>query len=161
MSHKGHFPSGGGVAFGEGLRVDFPLVEDAVVVQGAVLVVAFAFRVCEIEIVGQVTAPERGADVHVKGQRGRPAVASYFGGNQRIGLEVCANPALGLRNAQPKESGGVKIVVILGGENRLTVPKFGPSGKLRLSQLAGLCGELDLFRSQLPRFRVKNGGITR
>ena len=47
-----------------------------------------------VEIVGQRSAPQRRADMHVEGQRGRTAGPSHLGGDQRVRREVRAQSAM-------------------------------------------------------------------
>ena len=88
----------GRAAFRERLRIDRAVIDDALVVHGAPALVLVAGGGVHVEVVGQRAGPQRRADVHVPGQRGGAAIAADLGGGQSIGLVVCAETAVLLRD---------------------------------------------------------------
>ena len=126
----------GRAAFGERLRIDRAVIDDALVVDRAPPLVLGAGRRVHVEIVGERTGPQRRADVHVPGQRGRAAIAADLGGRQRVGLVVGAETAMLFRDRDSEQAGAMQIPVVLGREFRVAIVGRGAAGKHGLAQLA-------------------------
>ena len=126
----------GRAAFRERLRIDRAVVDDALVVDGAPALVLGAGGGVHVEIVGQRTGPQRRADMHVPGQRGRAAIAADLGGRERIGLVVGAEAAVLLRNGDAEQAGAMQIPVVLGREFGVAIIGRGAAREHALAELA-------------------------
>ena len=111
----------GRAAFRERLRIDRAVIDDALVMHGAPALVLGAGGGIHVEIVGQRAGPQRGADVHVPGQRGGAAIAADLGGRQRVGLVVGAEAAVLFRDSDAEQPGAVQVPVVLGRKFRFAV----------------------------------------
>ena len=143
----------GRAAFGERLRIDRAVVDDALVVHGAAALVLVAGGGVHVEVVGERAGPQRRADVHVPGQRGRAAIAADLGGGQRVGLVVGAEAAVLLRNGDAEQAGAVQVAVILGREGRVAVVGRGAAGEHALAELARARDDRGLLVVQAERLR--------
>ena len=92
--------------------------------------------------------------MHVPGQRGGAAIAADFGGGQRIGLVVGAEPAMLLGNRDAEQAGAVQVLVVLGREFRVAVILRGAAGEYALAELAGPRDDFGL-----PVVEAERGGI--
>ena len=123
-------------AFRERLRIDRAVVDDALVVHGAAALVLGAGGRVHVEIVGERPGPQRRADVHVPGQRGRAAIAADLGGRDRIGLVVGAEAAVLFGNRDAEQAGAMQIPVILGREFGVAIIGRGAAGEHALAEFA-------------------------
>jgi hypothetical protein len=78
-------------------------------------------RHIHVEVVGQSAGPQRGADMHVPGQRGGAAVSCDLGRGECIGAVVRAETAMLARDTHREQSGGMEIAIVLGRKAGLTV----------------------------------------
>ena len=143
----------GRAAFRERLRIDRAVVDDAPVMHGAPLLVLVAGGGVHVEVVGQRAGPQRRADMHVPGQRGGAAIAADFGGGQRIGLVVRAEPAMLPGDGDAEQAGVVQVAVILGREFRFAVIGRGAAREHRLAELARARDDFGLFVVEAERMR--------
>ena len=121
LGAEGDAAGRGRAAFRERLRIDRAVVDDALVVHRAAALVLGAGGGVHVEIVGQRAGPQRRADMHVPGQRGRAAIAADLGGGQGIGLVVGAEAAMLPGNGDAEQAGAMQIPVILGREFRVAI----------------------------------------
>ena len=157
---------GGRAAFRERLRINRAVLDDALVVHGAPLLVLGAGGGVHVEVVGQRAGPQRRADMHVPGQRGGAAVAADLGGGQRIGLVVGAEPAVLFGDGDAEQAGVVQVAVILGREFRFAVIGRGAAREHRLAELARARDDSGLLvveaeRAGIEDRRVQNDPVDR
>jgi len=103
----------------------------------AAALVLGAGRGIDIEIVGQRSGPQRRADVHVPGQRGRAAIAADLGSRECVGLVVGAEAAMFLRDRDAEQAGAMQIPVVLDRKFRVAIIGGGAPCEYRLAQFAG------------------------
>ncbi len=138
----------GRAAFGKRLRVDLALLDDALEVHGAIGFMLLAIGRRHVERFGQGAAPHRGARVHVERECGGAAIPADGCGDDAIGGEISAQPAVLLRYAQPKQPGIAQIVVVLEWKTRFTIVLGGARGELLLAQRFGQCHQAALLVSE-------------
>jgi hypothetical protein len=90
---------GRGASLREGLGVDRTFLHHAREVQPAMTLVLRALLRGHLQVVGEQARPQRGAGVHVEGERGGAAVLAERRRNERIGLEIRAFAAVLRRHA--------------------------------------------------------------
>ena len=132
-------------AFGEGLRIDRAVLDDAAVVRAARRVVRGALRGAHLQIVGERAGPQRGAHMHVPRERGRAAVAAKLGGGETVGAERCAEPAMFLRHADAQQPFGVHVAEILDREGRVAVVLRGAGREHARAEAARLVDQRGFF----------------
>jgi hypothetical protein len=115
--------------FRERLRINRAVLDDAPVMHGAPALVFRAGLGVHIEIVGQRSGPQRRADVHIPGQRGRAAIAADLGGGQSISLVAGAETAVLLRNGDAEQSRAMQIQIILAREFGFTIVRRSAAGE--------------------------------
>ena len=141
---EGRTAGGGRSAFAERLGIDGAVFHHAGKVQLAPLQVFGAFGVGHGNAVCQHAGPQRGADVHVPGQRGRAAKAADLGCHHGIGGVVGAQAAMGLRHAQAQKAGLAQFVVVGKRKAGRLVPVGCACSKTVLAELVGLGQQLAL-----------------
>ena len=126
---------------------------------GAPLLVLVAGGGVHVEVVGQRAGPQRRADMHVPGQRGGAAIAADFGGGQRIGLVVGAEPAVLPGDGDAEQAGAVQVPVVLGREFRVAVIGRGAAREHRLAELARARDDFGLFVVEAERLGIEDRRI--
>src|SRR5262249_25052983 len=98
--------------------------------------------------------PQRGADMHVPGQRGGAAIAADLGRGEGVGLVAGAEATVLLWNGDAEQAGPVHVAIVLGRKHRPTVIGGRPPGEQRLSKLPRPRDDGGLFAIQ-----PEGGGI--
>ena len=112
-----------------------------------------------VEIVGQGAGPQRRADVHVPGQRGRAAIAADLGGRQRVGLVVGAKAAMLPGNGDAEQAGAMQIPVIFDREFCFAVVGGRAAREHGLAKFAGGRDDRGLFVAQPERRGIEDRRI--
>ena len=99
--------------------------------------------------------------MHVESQRGGAAIAPNLSRSQHVGAKVRAAPTIFERDADPQQTGGTKILIVLGWKASLLVDFGGTGGKFRLRQGPRLRTELRLEFGQLPAVRIEDWAVLR
>ena len=88
-------------------------------------------------------------------------LAPDLGGRQHVGAKVRAAPAIFARDADPQQTGGTKILIVLGWKASLPVDFGGTGGKFRLRKGPRLRTELRLEFGQPPAVRIEDRAVLR
>jgi hypothetical protein len=75
----------------------------------------------ELERVGERPGPQLRAGVHVEGERGGAVVAPHLRGDEAIGAEVGAQPAMARRHAELEQARLAHVGVVLEREGRVAI----------------------------------------
>jgi hypothetical protein len=87
-----------------------------------------------VQIVGERARPQRRADMHVPGQRGRAAIAADLGGGERVSLVVGAEATVLLRYRDAEQARAMQIPVILGRECHVAIVRGGAAREHSLAE---------------------------
>ena len=101
-----------------------------------------------VEAVRHLPHQHHGEAVHVVGERRGGVAACELLGDQAIGLEIRAEPAMRLRHAERQQPRLAQIVIVLEGKGRLAVQCGGARLKALHRQAARLFHQLLLKRRQ-------------
>ena len=156
LGAEGDAAGGRGTAFGEGLRVDGAVADDALVVQAAALVVLGALLGGHDQVIGQRTGPQRRGDVHVPGQRGGSAVAAELGGGEAVGAVAGADAAVRRRHADGEQAFLVHVAEVLDRERGGAIVLGGAVGEHTRAEAARVLDQVGFAASEPERGRIED-----
>ncbi len=97
--------------------------------------------------------------MHVPGERGRPAKAAELRGGQAIGLEIGAETALLLRDADREQAFRMHVAEVLDRESGLTIVFLRARRQHAAAECPRPSDQLGLGIAQAERFRRKDRGV--
>ena len=120
------------------------------------LIVLKTIRLAHGQIVGKRARHQRRADMHVPGERSRPAKAAELGGCEAIGGEIGTYAAFLTGDADCQPAFCVHVAKVLDGETRLAIVSSRARREYALAEPACLVDEFRLQRGKAKSIRGKD-----